>query len=84
MDSDLNSCTAHDYLTDNETTNEATTTTKKRLRHKWGVKKQEHNYPVTKCSFKLRDIYRNNLRTLNCAGQAKDISEQRYQKRGNV
>lgn len=71
MDSELNSCTVHDYLTDNETTNEAKK--KKRLRHKLGKKLEQHNYPVTKLSFKLRDIYRNNVRMLNCAGKAKDI-----------
>lgn len=47
-------------------------------------KLEQHNYPVTKLSFKLRDIYRNNVRTMNCAGKTKDISEQRYQNHGNV
>lgn len=40
-----------------------------------------NNYLVTELSFKLKDIYKN---ALNCAENTKNISEQGYQKLGNV
>lgn len=50
LDSELNSCTVHDYLADYDTSEAKT----------WGKKDiiDNHKYPVIEFSFKLKDNYR--------------------------